>query len=305
MEDTKASITAMAVALMRSVHTRVDPLPMINDPWGERLVPQRIIELLTSGASRGLSAVDVSTQASTDAAIRSHPAFPNVVLRARYTEDALRSAISRGVKQYVILGAGFDSYALRVSPEHQHLQIFEIDHPATQSLKQQRITECDVTLPSSVHFLAADLAKEELGDVLARSAFDASQPAFFSWLGVTMYLTREANMATLMAIANCSAPTSEIVFSYVDQSYFEQISGAEADIFAHLQQSVSAMGEPFLSGFDPQELAGKLAGVGMQLHEDSNDIVLMQQYDPDGRNGFQASSRSHIARAEIKARSAD
>ena len=305
MEDTKASITAMSVALMRSVHSRVDPLPLINDPWSEKLVPEGVIELVTSGASSGEPSVGVSTQASTDTLIRAHPAFPNVVLRARYTEDALHSAISRGVKQYVILGAGFDSYALRVPPEHQDLQIFEIDHPATQSLKRQRIAECGVTLPNSVHFLAADLARVELRNVLDRSAFDASQPAFFSWLGVTMYLTREANMATLTAIANCSAPTSEIVFSYVDQSYFDQRSGAEAEIFAHLQQSVSAVGEPFLSGFDPQELAGELATAGIQLHEDIDDIVLSQQYDPEGRNGFQASSRSHIARAEIKGRPTD
>ena len=112
-------------------------------------------------------------------------------------------------------------------------------------------------------------------------------------------------MATLTAIANCSAPASEIVFSYVEQSYFDQRSGAEAEVFAHLQQAVSAVGEPFLSGFDPQELAGELATAGIQLHEDIDDIVLSQQYDPEGRNGFQASSRSHIARAEIKGRPTD
>jgi methyltransferase (TIGR00027 family) len=301
MEDTKASMTAMAVALMRSVHTRFDPLPMINDPWSEKLVPDEVLELIVARATNDAPASDLPTQASADAAIRAHPAFPNVVLRARYTEDALHRAIRRGVNQYVILGAGFDSYALRVPPEYQDLNIFEIDHPATQALKQQSIAECDIQLPNSVHFLAADLAREELGDVLDRSAFDATQPAFFSWLGVTMYLTREANMATLAAVANCSAPASEIVFSYVDQSYFGQQSGADGEIFASLQQSVSSMGEPFLSGFDPQELAGELTQVGMLLQEDIDDSALLQQYDPGNRNGFQASDRSHIARAEVKA----
>ena len=145
--------------------------------------PDGVLELMIAGASSDASAADLPTQASADAAIRAHPAFPNVVLRARYTEDALHSAIRRGVNQYVILGAGFDSYALRVPSEYQDLQVFEIDHPATQALKQQSIAECDMQLTNSVHFLAADLAREELGDVLDRSAFDASQPAFFSWLG--------------------------------------------------------------------------------------------------------------------------
>ena len=108
-------------------------------------------------------------------------------------------------------------------------------------------------------------------------------------------------MATLAAVADCSAPASEIVFSYVDQSYFGQKSGADGEIFANLQQSVSSMGEPFLSGFDPQELAGELTQVGMLLQEDIDDSALLQQYDPSNRNGFQASDRSHIARAEVKA----
>ena len=300
MEDTKASVTAMGVALMRSVHTRVDPLPLINDPWSEKLVPDWMLKLMSPRNSGGEPAVELPTQASADAAIRAHPAFSNVILRARYTEDALHSAIQRGVSQYVILGAGFDSYALRVPPEHQDLQIYEIDHPATQTLKRQRIAECDIQLPKSVHFLAADLGNEELRDVLDCSDFDASQPTFFAWLGVTMYLTKEANMATLAAIANCSAPGSEIVFSYIDQNYFSKQPGEDEDIFAGLQQSVSAVGEPFLSGFDPQELAGELAKAGLLLKENIDDGALLQQYDPSGSNGFQASNRSYIARAIVK-----
>jgi methyltransferase (TIGR00027 family) len=223
-----------------------------------------------------------------------------VVLRARYTEDALHSAIQRGVSQYVILGAGFDSYTLRIPPQGKDLTIFEIDHPATQSLKQKRIVECDIQLPDSVHFLAADLAEEELADVLDRSAFDASQPAFFSWLGVTMYLTREANMATLAAIAHCSSPGSEVAFSYVDQEYFGLDSGKDAEVFAQLNKAVSSINEPFLSGFHPHELAEDLAKAGLKLEEDMDDIALMEHYDPEGLNRFKSAARSHIGRARVE-----
>jgi methyltransferase (TIGR00027 family) len=298
LKDTTASMTAMAVALMRSLHTRIDPKPLIKDPWGEQLVPDWAQDAMASGIPQDTTTA--TSQAVRDSVMRAHPAFANVVLRARYTEDALHNAIQQGVSQYVILGAGFDSYALRVPPEGRDLQIFEIDHPATQSLKQKCIAECDRQLPDSVHFLAADLAEEKLADVLGRSAFNASQPAFFSWLGVTMYLTREANMATLAAIAHCSAPGSEVAFSYVDQEYFGPGSGRDAEVFTRLQEAVSSMDEPFLSGFHPHELAGDLAKAGLQLEEDMDDIALMQRYDPDGLNRFKSAARSHIGRARVK-----
>ena len=298
MKDTSASMTAMAVALMRSLHTRIDPKPLIKDPWGEQLVPDWAQDAMASGIPQDTTTA--TSQAVRDSVMRAHPAFANVVLRARYTEDALHNAIQQGVSQYVILGAGFDSYALRVPPEGRDLQIFEIDHPATQSLKQKCIAECDRQLPDSVHFLAADLAEEKLADVLGRSAFNASQPAFFSWLGVTMYLTREANMATLAAIAHCSAPGSEVAFSYVDQEYFGPGSGRDAEVFTRLQEAVSSMDEPFLSGFHPHELAGDLAKAGLQLEEDMDDIALMRRYDPDGLNRFKSAARSHIGRARVK-----
>jgi methyltransferase (TIGR00027 family) len=298
LKDTTASMTAMSVALMRSLHTRIDPRPLINDPWGEQLVPDWAKDAIASGIPQDTT--NATSQTVRDSVMRAHPAFANVVLRARYTEDALHSAIQRGVSQYVILGAGFDSYTLRIPPQGKDLTIFEIDHPATQSLKQKRIVECDIQLPDSVHFLAADLAEEELADVLDRSTFNASQPAFFSWLGVTMYLTREANMATLAAIAHCSSPGSEVAFSYVDQEYFGLGSGRDAEVFARLNKAVSSMNEPFLSGFHPHELAEDLAKAGLKLEEDMDDIALMEHYDPEGLNRFKSAARSHIGRARVE-----
>src|SRR6185437_16545034 len=138
---------------------------------------------------------------------------PGVIIRSRYAEDALKAAAQRGTRQYVLIGAGFDSFVLRRPAFANGIEIFEIDHPATQALKIERIRACGITLPASVHFIAADLASETLASALARSSFRGGEPAFFSWLGVTVYLTREANMATLRAVASSSAAGSELVFT--------------------------------------------------------------------------------------------
>ena len=137
MEKFSASRTALATALMRAAHTRLDANPLIDDPWGDRLVPESV---------RGAMA---------DQALLQSPAYANVILRTRYAEDALEIAVAKGVAQYVLVGAGFDSFALRRPYFAAALEIFEIDFPATQNLKLERIAECGLDLPGSVHFIAA------------------------------------------------------------------------------------------------------------------------------------------------------
>ncbi len=302
MQDLVASRTALGTSLMRALHTRIDPQPIINDPWGDRLVPDLVIEAIRQRAlsvmpddSRGEA--EAASESIVDAWLRSNPAYANVIIRSRYTEDALQVAIARGVRQYVVIGAGFDSYALRRPAGAQHVAIFEIDHPSTQSLKKERLGECGISLSDSVHFLSADLARDSLYTVLSRSVFKSNEPAFFSWLGVTMYLTREANFASLNAIAHCGAPGSELVFTYLDEEVFRSTSAS--DPFAELQRSVTSMGEPFLSGFDPKALAEELLNVGFELAEDLDDIQVGERYDPTGVNGLRPSKRSRIAKARV------
>jgi methyltransferase (TIGR00027 family) len=308
MQELVASHTALAVALMRSLHARVDPQPLIHDPWGDRLVPELVIEAVhalvlaassveTAGASSAVSAQSAETRASVDRFLRASPAYASVILRTRYTEEALHAAVARGVRQYVMIGAGFDSYALRRPPEAEHVVVYEVDHPATQALKRRRLTDCGVSLPPTLHFLAADLAKESLGGVLSRSSFRANEPAFFSWLGVTMYLTRAANLESLRAIAESGAPGSQLVFTYLDDAVFRQ-DGVPAT-FRELQQAVSAVGEPFVSGFEPHRLAHELREIGFDLEEDVEDAELVERYDPAGANDLRPAPRSRIARARI------
>jgi methyltransferase (TIGR00027 family) len=262
---------------MRAAHTRLDPHPLINDPWGDRLVP------------------DSTRNEIMDAALLRSRAYPNVITRTRYTEDALKIAVSRGVRQYVLIGAGFDSFALRRPAFSSDIQIFEIDFPATQTLKIQRIRECGVSLPDSVHFIAADLSRESVAAALARSSFEPDRLTFLSWLGVTMYLTHEANLATLRSIASCTPAASELVFTYFDERLFR----AQSESFRELEQRVAAVGEPFLSGFDPAALAAELADCGLDLVEDLDGSDVATRYDRGGEHGFGQSSFSHIALARV------
>jgi len=305
MEDLVASTTSLATSRMRAVHTRRDPEPILLDPWGDRLVPATLlVASLNPGDSQPRSAPgDVSEDvlaSITDDYLRASPAYTNVITRSRYTEDALSAAIARGVRQYVLIGAGFDSYALRRPAQAKELQVFEVDHPATQALKKQRLAECGITLEAGVHFVAADLAREQLDAALSKTSFNKAQPTFFSWLGVTMYLTRAANMAALNSIVACSAPGSELVFSYIDQKLFQPEGVAAAALFAELEQTVKSVGEPFVSGFHPADLADDICHLGLELVEDLNDFQLVERYDPAGVNGLKPADRSHIARVLVR-----
>jgi methyltransferase (TIGR00027 family) len=283
VEKSAASRTALATALIRAAHTRLDPRPLIDDPWGDRLVPESVKRAMAS------------PHEALDESLRRSPSYGNVIMRMRYAEDALQAAVSKGVSQYVLIGAGFDSFSLRRPAYSANLQIFEIDFPATQRLKIERIAGCGIALADTVHFIAADLSQESIAAALARSPFEARRLTFFSWLGVTMYLTRAANLATLRSIASCSPAGSEVVFTYLDERVFQ----AKSESFRELEQRVAAIGEPFLSGFSPAELAGNLAACGLDLVEDLSGSEAAARYDRS-EHGLGQSVLSHMALARVK-----
>ena len=300
MDEFTASRTALATSLMRAAHTRLDPDPLIDDSWGDRLVPESVREMIRNAALgrmdptarlRAMAAPD----GIVDASLRRSPAYANVITRTRYTEDALQAAVGAGVRQYVLVGAGFDSFILRRPAFAVDLEIFEIDHPATQGLKMQRITELGISLPDSVHFVASDLAKESVAAALSRSAFRRDLAAFFSWLGVSMYLTPAANLATLNSIARCALPGSELVLTYID----ERLLGSQSKNFLALQERLASLGEPFLSGFDPQTFGKTLKDCGLELREDLTGEEIARRYARINSMNSGHSSYSHIALARV------
>ena len=305
MRDT-ASVTALGAALMRAVHTRSDTPRLIDDSWPDRLLTAADREALW-GMVEGRLGDDERARlrevqdrdSALEAILRTSPPYGGVVLRTRYTEDCLEAAVRDGTDQYVIIGAGLDSFALRRPSWAAELQVFEVDHPATQRHKRERLAELGVVLPGSLHFVAADLAVESLDAALRRAPFDRARRSFLAWLGVTPYLTREQNLATLRAVASSAAPASELVFTYIEQRAIESAAADTNDSFARVRSAVAAAGEPWVSGFDPERLQDDLRGSGLELVEDLDGRSLHDRYLA-GDQGPHPSPAGHIARARVR-----
>lgn len=182
-----------------------------------------------------------------------------VCIRSRFTEDLVDRAVARGVGQYVILGAGLDSFAYRRRELLDRLRVFEVDHPASQSWKRHRLSELGVTAPDNLIFTPVDFEHQTLRDGLGEAGFAFRDAALFSWIGVTMYLTMDAITATLATVARC-APGTQIVLSYNQpRDSLDDFALQVTSTFASL---AAEMGEPFLSLFRRDEIAGLLRTQG-------------------------------------------
>src|ERR1700722_13292878 len=185
MQKGKASRTAQMVAIRRAAHQLLDQPLVLDDPLALRIIG--------SEAERELR----SNPKEHHIFARAFRAF--MVARSRYAEDELARAVAHGVTQYVVLGAGLDTFAYR-NP-HSEVQVFEVDHPSTQAWKCEQLQAAHIPIPPSMNFVPIDFEKQTLEDGLGPSGLDIKSPAFFSWLGVTPYLTYDACMKTLSFIA--------------------------------------------------------------------------------------------------------
>ncbi len=195
-----------------------------------------------------------------------------ILCRSRYTEDLLYEAISRGVKQYVILGAGLDSFAFQNANLSDRLQVFEVDHPASQRWKHERIELAGISLPKNLSFIPIDFERQSLEDGMAQGGYIPDDPTFFSWLGVTYYIPEDAVFDTLHYVATSAAPNSEIVFDYIFPE--SMLSEEELQQAKSTKKSLSKLGEPIISTFRPEYMVAKLKETGFdQIDEiDRNKV---------------------------------
>ena len=201
MSDRKPTGTALAVAYMRAAHQILDSKPLL-------LEDAFAVQLLGKGAAQRICEASERYQTPVARALRSH-----IVLRSRYAEDQLLMAVQRGVSQYVVVGAGYDTFSLRQPEWASSLAIVEVDHPATQSLKRSRIADAGWRVPENVQFADVDFERETLEEGLRRNGVSTAQQTFFSWLGVTVYLTEAAIDETLRSMASFPAG-SQVVLTF-------------------------------------------------------------------------------------------
>src|SRR5271163_808264 len=229
MPERNSSRTALGVASLRAVHQLLDGEPKIlDDPIAARLLDASVIEEIHTIPAR--------IHESMARGLRSH-----VVLRSRFAEERMAQAVERGVRQCVILGAGFDTFAYRQPDWARDLRIYEVDHQATQEDKRRRLRSAGIPVPANLEFVAIDFERVSLYEGLLTSSLNFSEPAFFSCLGVLVYLTREAVDAVFQLVAGYPVG-SEIVFTFsLPES---ALSGNEAANRAALAGMASSLGEP-------------------------------------------------------------
>lgn len=245
----KPSTTAQGAAEGRAAHQLLDRPLVFEDRFAIRILGR-------DGEAR-LHAGLAEHQTPFRRALRAQ-----FVGRGRYAEDRLAVAIGRGTRQYVVLGAGLDTYACRHADGA--VKVFEVDHPATQAWKQARLAEVGIDMPASLSFAPIDFETEGLRDALCKGGFDHGAPAFVAWLGVSYYLQEEAFYATFRWAASLAAG-SEIVLDFMPEP--SQQSAPMRAALERVAANVTAQGEPLRSYFDPAELAGHALGLGFREAE--------------------------------------
>jgi methyltransferase (TIGR00027 family) len=219
-----------------------------------------------------------------------------MTVRNRYAEDELHSALQRGVTQYVLLGAGLDSFAYRRRDLSEVLRVFEVDYFSTQQWKRTRLRELNVTLPDNLTFVPIDFEKQTLREGLQAGGYRMEAPAFFSWLGVTQYLTPDATLGTLQEIASL-APGSEIVFEYSVPE--EQLEGLERQYLAWCQARSVERGEPWVGFFDPRQMVTQVKSLGFTEITELSPAAINARYFMNRLDGLQTPQAHHLVKARV------
>ncbi|MGC2638554.1 MAG: class I SAM-dependent methyltransferase [Acidobacteriaceae bacterium] len=263
MIEGRRSATAERVALRRAAHRLGDDPVVFDDPLSLAILGDEAANRVRAGAE----------EENRSPWARGLRAF--MAVRSRYAEDELARAVAQGVRQYVLLGAGLDTFAYR-NP-HAHLLVYEVDFPETQAWKLWRLEHGGIPIPPSVRFAPVDFERHSLEDGLAAAGFRRDAPAFFSWLGVVPYLTRLAAFATLGFIASLPQG-SGVVFDYVIPR--ELMGERERGNFDALAARVARAGEPFRLFFDPAQLALDLRALGFTHLEDLDRTAIRARWFP-------------------------
>jgi methyltransferase (TIGR00027 family) len=262
MHEAIPSRTALRVALRRAAHQLHDAKPLVfDDPLAVRILGKEFEEELKrtpDGMRRPFSA-----------GLRAW-----MVARARLAEDTLATGVrALGVRQYLVLGAGLDTFACR-NPDAE-VRVFEVDHPATQAWKIRMLSGAGIAPPASARFVAVDFEKDSLRLKLRAAGFDERVPTVTAWLGVVPYLTSEAFRATMRVLARF-VPGSEVVFDYSQPR--DVLSPVEQLMLDSLSARVAMAGEPFRLFFTPEQLARELDWLGLRVVEDLDGEALTERY---------------------------
>lgn len=245
MIEGEPSKTALEVAAGRAAHLRFDPEPrLLEDSLAEALLGPERSDLIDRYSNDG------------PWVLIENRLF--LCLRARFVEDRLREAFARGVRQYVILGAGLDSFVFR--QPFDGLQIFEIDHPSTQDWKRERLARLGWSLPANAQFVACDFERQTVSKALSETAFDPTQPSVVSWMGVVYYLAPETVDASLHDLLGVMAGGSELVLDSMRP--WDELPPRYHALREAMAEYLSGAGEPQINRYREDEILETLRRAG-------------------------------------------
>ena len=281
LEPGRPSRTARGVALQRAAHQLLETPRVFDDPLALRVF-----------GAEGVAWLGRNLERYRRDSSRAMRAF--LVMRSRYAEDLLVEAAARGVRQCVVLGAGLDTFGYR-NPIRD-LRTFEVDHPDTQRWKRDWFAGQGIAAPSSLTFAPVDFERQKIADGLRAAGFRDDRPAFFSWLGVVVYLSKEAVTETLRFAASC-APGSGLVFDYSPPA--DALNEAERAWRAAAEARVASLGEPWVSYFGPRELRDQLLSLGFSSAQSADSSELNQRYFDDRTDGFRLRGAGRMMAARV------
>ncbi len=272
------SHTAYRVAVSRAAHQLLDEPRVLEDPIA--------VAIVGAAAVAAIRAAPLRYRLPPARYLR---AF--LVARSRVAEEALAQAVRGGIRQYVVLGAGLDTFAYRNPYAADGLAVFEVDHPATQVWKRGQLAAAGIAVPPSLRFVAIDFESEQLGERLAAAGLRADERAFFSWLGVSMYLTRTAIGATLGYVAGLPRG-SGIVFDYAVPP--AGLGPVRRLVVHALLKRVAAAGEPWKTFFEPRALAAELRALGLTEFEDLGPEELNTRFFGERSDGLRTGALGRV-----------
>lgn len=287
MHDQIASRTALRVAVRRAEHQILDEPRVFEDALSLRIIGPEAAAAIQPGRVSRVQRLSPSFRAY-------------MAARSRYAEDELAAAVEAGVRQYVILGAGLDTFGYRNPHAEAGLRVFEVDHPATQAWKRERLEDAGIEIPAHTTLVPANFEQHSLDEELRPAGFRFDEPAFFSWLGVTPYLTDRAFEQTLAFVASMPPPGG-IVFDYAVPR--EGLNPVQQKAFDALAERVARAGEPFQLFLETVGLGDRLRAMGFSNIEDLDYRALNARYFAGRSDGFQVKSR--LARLISATRSQD
>jgi methyltransferase (TIGR00027 family) len=279
MEKERPSATAQGAAIVRALHQTLDDEPKIlDDPIAVRLAREELQhhKLASFLIGRRIRAM--------------------FTLRSRYAEDCLAESLGNGIGQYVLLGAGLDTFAYRQPEWARSLRIFEVDYPATQSWKRKKLEAAEILIPANVIFVPVDFERISLREGLTAAGFDFRLPTFFSSLAVSQYLTEEAWDHSLNFVLSLPS-ASEIVFSFVLAA--GALSWSERALATISAISAAAQGEPWLSRYFPEQLVHKLTSIGFSRVIYFSTEEANEHYFRGRRDGLRMSKLEQMMRVIV------